>query len=225
MANIKVLIFAKYPQPGLVKTRMTPPLTQDQAAAVHCASILAVCERTNVLPNVKTILVVTPDEKKNELKNIVSDNVDEYWAQGAGDLGERLIRAVDRAFSLSADAVILLGADSPTIPDEYFHHTIELLARHDAVLGPCEDGGYYLLALSSPMPALFQNINWGSENVADETRKRAADEAIDLSELKTWYDLDRYEDLVRAKRDLQSVSKDDLPNTFALKERIDELVS
>lgn len=225
MANIQALIFAKYPQPGRVKTRMTPPLTPEQAAGIHCASLLAVCERINALTDVETILVVTPDEQLDKFKKIVPDNVDDYWTQGAGDLGERLTRAVDRAFSQDADAVILLGADSPTTPNEIFLQTIGLLSKHDAVLGPCEDGGYYLLALSKPLPALFQNIDWGSENVADQTRARAADGAIDLSELKTWYDLDRYEDLVRAQRDLQSVSKDVLPHTFALKERIDELTS
>lgn len=225
MADIKALIFAKYPQPGLVKTRMTPPLTNEQAASIHCASLLAVCERVKTLPDVEIILVGTPDEKLDEFTKIVSDNVDQYWTQGAGDLGERLSRAVDRAFSLSADAVILLGADSPTIPDEYFHQTIDLLSQRDAVLGPCEDGGYYLLALSKPLPALFQHIDWGSENVADQTRKRAAEGTIDLSELKTWYDLDRYDDLLRAKRDLQSVSKHNQPDTFALKERIDKLTS
>ena len=224
MKNVYTLIFAKYPQPGRVKTRMVPPLTAKQAATLHQRSLHAVCEKVSALKDIETILVVTPDDQLENFQPVLPDCAGDYWSQGAGDLGERLIRAVDRAFSEKADAVILLGADSPTLPIEFLQKTIERLSNHDAVVGPCEDGGYYLLALSKPQPELFDDIDWGSDNVADQTRGRATATNIDLFVLRTWYDLDRVEDLVRAQRDLQATTQDQQPAAYALKTYIDELL-
>lgn len=224
MKNGYALIFAKYPQPGLVKTRMVPPLTDDQAAKLHRLCLQSVCERVSANNNTKPILVFTPDHQLESFQNIVSDHVDDYWPQGGGDLGERLIRAINHAFSQHADHVILLGADSPTFPIEILTQTIEKLTHHDAVIGPCDDGGYYLLAMTRPQPELFRDIDWGSDKVADQTKERAAYAAIDLFELASWYDIDRYDDLVRAQSDLKDTSQFQWPVTYGLKSYIDELI-
>lgn len=223
MKSVYTLIFAKAPQAGLVKTRMTPPLTENQAALLHQRCLQSVCERVSTLET-KLILVFTPDDQREVFQNLISDHIDDYWPQGAGDLGDRLNRAVDRAFSLCADAVILLGADSPTLEIEILHQTIEQLSQHEVVLGPCEDGGYYLLAMSHPQPDLFRDIDWCSDCVADQTLERAAVAKIDVFELQTWYDLDRYGDLALAQRDLSTQSTNHLPATKKLQEYIDELI-
>jgi len=224
MKNGYALIFAKFPQSGLVKTRMVPPLTDDQAAKLHRLCLQSVCERVSANNNTKPILVFTPDHQLESFQNIVSDHVDDYWPQGGGDLGERLIRAINHAFSQNADHVILLGADSPTLPIEILTQTIEKLTHHDAVIGPCDDGGYYLLAMNKPQPELFRDIDWGSDKVADQTKARAAHTTIDLFELASWYDIDRYDDLVRAQSDLKDASQDQWPVTYRLKSFIDELI-
>lgn len=179
---------------------MVPPLTPTEAAELHTASLLAVCERVGSLENLDTKLVVTPDERVSDLGKLVAAN--ECWPQGSGDLGQRLTRATDRAFCAGAEGVLLLGADSPTLPVSFLATAAAKLSRHQAVLGPSEDGGYYLLGLRQPLPVLLQRIDWGGEKVADQTRQRAAAAGIDLWELPIWYDLDRFDDLKRAVADL-----------------------
>jgi len=224
MKNGYVLIIAKFPQPGLVKTRMVPSLTDDQAAKLHRVCLHSVCERVSANKNTKPILVFTPDNQLESFQHFVSDHVDDYWPQGGGDLGVRLIRAINHAFSQNAERVILLGADSPTLPIEILPQTIEKLTHHDAVIGPCDDGGYYLLAMTSPQPELFRDIDWGSDKVADQTKERAVHSAIDLYELASWYDIDRYDDIVRAQDDLKDTSQNQWPVTYRLKTYIDELI-
>lgn len=225
MNNVYTLIFAKYPLPGLVKTRMVPPLTDDQAAKLHRLCLQSVCERVSANKNTKPILVYTPDNQLASFQNFISGHVDDYWPQGEGDFGERLIQSINHAFSQKADCVILLGADSPTLPIEILHQTIEKLTHYDAVIGPCDDGGYYLLAMTRPLLELFRDIDWGSNKVTDQTKERAAQAAIDLYELASWYDIDRYDDLVRAQGDLKDTSQDQWPVTYRLKSYIDELIA
>jgi hypothetical protein len=98
------------------------------------------------------------------------------------------------------------------------------LRVHDAVLGPCEDGGYYLLGLRRPAPELFERIDWGGVDVADQTRRRAAEAGVDLCELPPWYDLDRFDDLERAAHDLTKMTDPSQPLASALRCLIDTIV-
>lgn len=204
---------------------MVPPLTPDEAAALHRASLLAVCERAFDSTQHKTIVVGTPDERVNDLSVLMADTVTECWPQGDGDLGQRLARATDRAFTRGADGVILLGADSPTLPAHVLSDAAASLVRHDAVLGPTDDGGYYLLALRRRQPALFERIDWGGAQVADQTRQRATAAGLDLHELPSWYDLDRFDDLIRAAPDLARLADDEaLPTVRALRDLVTRLI-
>jgi hypothetical protein len=262
VARITALIFAKYPDPGAVNTRMVGPLTAIEAAAVHEASLLAVCELVGGVDELEPILVVTPDDRAAELRAVVEGRrvpclhghspgkrarpstcspdfcgtgfqpvkqtgykpVPHYtdcWPQGEGGLGQRLTRAMDRAFGLGAKGVLLLGADSPTLPTGFLNRAVASLVEHDAVLGPCEDGGYYLLGIRRRLPMLFERIDWGSAHVADQTRQRAAEAGIDLHALPSWYDLDRFDDLKRAARDLAETADESQPAAVALRSLID----
>jgi hypothetical protein len=216
VSRVTALIFAKYPEPGSVNTRMVPPLTPAEAAALHGASLLAVCERVAGVGRVDAKLVVTPDERADVLLRVVADYVAECWPQGNGALGRRLTRATDRALENSASGVLLLGADSPTLPMSYVTDAVAALDKYDAVLGPCDDGGYYLLGMRRRLPALFDRIDWGGPDVADQTRDRAAAIGANLSELPTWYDLDRCADLQRAARDLMDETNLTEPASIAL---------
>lgn len=220
-----MLIFAKYPEPGAVKTRMVPPLSPDEAAALHRASLLTICERVHWLNQYEIIVVGTPDERVIDLSRLVADTVTECRPQGDGDLGQRLASATDRALGDGADGVILLGADSPTLPARVLADAATNLIRHDAVLGPTDDGGYYLLGLRQPQPALFERIDWGGAHVADQTRERATAAGLDLHELPSWYDLDRFDDLIRAAPDLARLADDErLPTVRALRDLVTRLI-
>ena len=225
MSQTVVLIFAKFPTAGAVKTRMTPPLTGEEAAALHEACLRTVCENVAGVDTLETKLVVTPDDRAIDLGRSVGLHECDAWPQGDGNLGDRLNRAVVRAFDSDARSVLLLGADSPTLSVEKLHEAIDALDEHQAVLGPCEDGGYYLLGLSAPTPALLTGIDWGSDCVADQTRQRADEAGVDLHELSTWYDLDRIEDVVRARRDLTDADLSARPMARALLALVTGLVN
>ena len=225
MRQTVVLIFAKYPTAGAVKTRMTPPLSGEEAVELHEACLRMVCENVASVDTLETKLVVTPDDRAIDLAHRVGLHEGDAWPQGDGDLGDRLNRAVVRAFDSDARSVLLLGADSPTLSAEKLHEAIDALDDHQAVLGPCEDGGYYLLGLNVPTPALLTGIDWGSDCVADQTRQRADEAGIDLHELSTWYDLDRFEDVARARRDLTDADLSARPMARALMALVTGLVN
>ncbi len=217
------LIFAKYPTPGQVKTRLVPPLTPQQATDLHRAALAATCELVRAVGGVRSVLVGTPDDTVALLARQLDTLIDDHWPQGGGSLGDRLVRAADRAFADGASAVLLFGADSPTIPIAYIRQAICSLEHHHAVMGPCYDGGYYLLGLAGPQPALLDRIDWGSDRVAEQTRAQARSTDIDLYELPTWHDIDRWADLPRAVKALGEY--DDLgPRRRALKQEIDKLL-
>jgi len=252
--NATALIFAKYPTPGQVKTRLVPPLTPEEAANLHRASLAATCELVRAAGVSRSVLVVTPDDATHRLADELCEpepqaehspgapgacavlreppehsmqnarQLDDTWSQGTGSLGERLVRAADRAFAEGASKVLLFGADSPTIPMDHIHEAIASLGRHPAVIGPCDDGGYYLLGLASPQPVLFDGIDWGSERVAEQTRAQARAAGIDLHELPAWHDIDRWSDLERAA--LSLAGYDDLGrNRAALRNMIRRLLA
>ncbi len=200
--RIAALIFAKYPEPGAVKTRMVPPLSPHEAAALHSAALTVVCEQVRSHSVLEPALIVTPDHRTGDFARRFADSQLPCWPQGDGDLGQRLLRAVGKAFDADVDGVLLLGADSPTLPFGYLQDAVAMLADHDMVLGPSEDGGYYLLGLRRTIPALFDGIDWGGSKVADQTRHRAIRAGINPVELPVWYDLDRFDDLCRARCDL-----------------------
>ncbi len=225
MRQTVVLIIAKYPTAGAVKTRMTPPLSGEEAAALHEACLRMVCENVASVGTLETKLVVTPDDRTIDLARHVGFHEAEAWPQGDGDLGDRLSRAVARAFDSDARNVLRLGADSPTLPISRLREALDALTDHQAVLGPCDDGGYYLLGLSAATPALLTGIDWGSDCVADQTRRRADEAGIDLHQLSTWYDLDRFEDIVRARRDLTDADLSARPMARALLELVTGLVN
>ncbi len=204
MTDIRVLIFAKYPEPGAVKTRMVPPLTFEQAATLHRLSLQTVCEIVLDTARLDATLVVTPDDTVASFGSVVERSDVACWPQGDGDLGSRLRRAVSRVFEDGCRGVVLLGADSPTLPVSYLQDAISALGKHDVVMGPCDDGGYYLLGLRGPHTALFEQIDWGGSLVASQTRARAGAADLDLAELPTWYDLDRFDNLARAADDLRT---------------------
>jgi hypothetical protein len=224
MDHPRVIVFAKYPDPGRVKTRMVPPLTHEQAARLHQACLEAVLEQVLLIKGIDVRLAVSPDDKVSALSSAVGITPGRCQPQGEGDLGARLRRAMTSAFDEGASAVLFLGSDSPTLPVDHIRDAIAKLRPEaqdtspaDAVMGPCVDGGYYLLGLSRPIPSLFEGVDWGSERVADQTRARAGDAGIRSVELPTWHDVDRFEDLRQVHDDFAGLrASSPLPNASQL---------
>ena len=100
-----------------------------------------------------------------------------------------------------------MDSDSPNLPSCFLKDAFERLDDHEVVLGPCEDGGYYLIGLTSIIPALFEDIPWSTARVTEVTRQRASEQGVKISMLDKWYDVDTYKELLKLKDDLDSDPK------------------
>ncbi|HSQ59977.1 MAG TPA: TIGR04282 family arsenosugar biosynthesis glycosyltransferase [Acidobacteriota bacterium] len=184
-----VAVFAKAPVAGRVKTRLVPPLTHPEAAAIARACLEETLGRFPArVPAAWTLFLDgAPDEA---LRAVAARAGVAIAPQGEGDLGARLERAFRRLREEGARRVVAIGADSPTLPPERIAEALEALRRSDAVIGPAEDGGYYLVGLSRDAGDLFRETPWGTGDVARVAAERARARGLGLERLPEWYDVD-----------------------------------
>lgn len=194
-SNKRLLIFAKYPQAGRVKTRLVPPLTHADAAALYRAFLLDTLEHLYAeLESVAIHLLVDRQEDIVPMRELIGeieggDEIILGLQRGEG-LGERLTNAFIDAFSLGEGRVCVFGSDHPTLPVEYVRQAFDDLAVHDVVLGPVEDGGYYLLGLNHRIDPLFSEMPWSGPTLFASTVERAAELKLRVGLLRQWYDID-----------------------------------
>ncbi len=119
----------------------------------------------------------------------------ELIVQSGGDLGERIANALSDALGRGHPRAVVVGSDAPTLPPARLRQALDLSATHDLVLGPCFDGGYYLIGLRAVIPELFANIVWSSERVLVDSVRRATDKGHSVALLDPWYDVDTAADL------------------------------
>lgn len=191
-----LLVFARAPVPGRVKTRLVPLLGEEGAARLH-QKLLRKTLATAVKSGLQVTLCCTPSAKKFEGK--IASTI-QLQSQGRGDLGARLYRACSRALRAHR-YVIVIGSDCPVLRVSDLRAAPRALrAGADTVLSPAEDGGYALIGLSRVRRSLFTGIDWGSERVLAQTRRRLKRLGWRWQELRTVWDVDRPEDVARMKR-------------------------
>lgn len=193
-----VLVFAKLPVPGQVKTRLAQDVGPEQAAALYAGMGRAVVDRLRGGPY-RLIVCHDPPERSEEVAAWLGRSGTEFWPQRAGDLGERLAHALALALG-QADRVCVVGTDAPDLDRSLVAQAFANLGPGRIVLGPARDGGYYLLGLTEPCPALFRDIQWSTPSVADQTRARAQAEGLIVVELPPLTDVDTVADLPPAQR-------------------------
>ena len=170
MLPIKLVIMVKAPRPGAVKTRLARTLGDDPACRAYRE--LVDCLVRNLAGLSPVELRFTPDDAKSEIQSWLAPG----WtaaAQGPGDLGQRLQRAVRDSIAAGPVRLVIVGSDCPWIGAEDIREAWERLADQDLVLGPARDGGYWLIGVNRPQPALFANIAWSTEAVFGQTMERA----------------------------------------------------
>jgi rSAM/selenodomain-associated transferase 1 len=184
-----VAILAKAPLAGRVKTRLVPPLTPLEAAGVARACLEETLGRFPArVPAVWTLFLDgAPDELLRAAAARAGARIE---PQGEGDLGARLERAFARLRREGARRVVAIGADSPTLPPERIAEALAFLESRDAVIGPADDGGYYLIGLSREAGDLFRDTPWGTADVARVAAERARARGFTLEHLASWYDVD-----------------------------------
>lgn len=208
-----VAIVAKAPRAGAVKTRICPPLAPAEAAALHRAFLLDTIESVRRLPRATLALAYAPPEERAFFEALGGDAL--LIPQIGPDLGARLARVFEVLLVAGFDAVLALGADSPTLPAPFLRRAMELLAdpRVDVVLGPSEDGGYYLVGLRAPRPELFEAIPWSTAGTFSATLARARGAGMTVACLPTWYDIDTPEDLRRLRSAIANAGRRVAPHT------------
>lgn len=183
-------LFAKRPVAGEVKTRLAAETSPEWAAQVADAFLHDCLDRFGTV-HADRILAYAPDDAGTFFANVVSSQ----WRltpQGDGDLGVRMARFYTREMQAGAQRIVLLGADSPTLPLSFIEQAFAELERADVVIGPATDGGYYLLGCTRRLPPIFEGITWGSGDVLTQTIQRLGDARLAL--LPPWYDVDTLED-------------------------------
>jgi rSAM/selenodomain-associated transferase 1 len=191
-----LIIFAKEPLPGEVKTRLCPPLSPQAAARLYGRFLEDVLEEMAGLPRIPVVLAYTPEAARPFFQNLASPDT-HLVAQAGKDLGERLQQAFAWGFAQRAATVLIRNSDSPDLPGSLVLEAQEVLAsgRAQVVLGPCPDGGYYLVGLKTPRPRLFQGINWSSPTVLADTLAQAGRLGLRVHLLPSWLDIDTAADL------------------------------
>lgn len=195
-----LVIFAKAPIAGQVKTRLCPALTEDEAATLHGSFVLDTLERTKAaagtfkLP-LDRFLACAPSSAHVFFRIMEARHGVTLLDQEGDDLGARMRQSFDRVFARGYRQVCLVGTDVPSLPLTHYRDAFAALTRQDLVLGPAEDGGYYLIGMTAPHPALFENIPWSTDQVLALTQQNAAAEGLKTALLPPWNDVDTLDDL------------------------------
>jgi hypothetical protein len=198
-----LIVIAKEPVPGQVKTRLCSLWTLEEAAELYRRFLLDTFELAARLQGVTVTVAYFPSEAEETFK-AMAPLAFELMLQRGADLGERLSGAFEQLFSLGYERVVAIGADSPTLPPAYIGWSFELLAGTELALGPSADGGYYLIGMKAFHPELFQGVAMGTERVFSQTLKRARQANLRVSLLPPWYDVDTQDDLERLRAELHA---------------------
>lgn len=198
--DARILIFAKAPVPGYVKTRLIPALGAEGAASLYTGLLKQTVESVVAADLAPVQLWCAPDSANAFFQRLASQYDLLLCDQSGAGLGERMRHAAGLALNAS-DAVLLMGADCPLLSGIHLAQALQwLMDGEDAVLGPAEDGGYVLLGLRQNSAALFEEIPWGSDQVLELTRRRLAKLGWRWQELEPLWDLDRPVDFERWRR-------------------------
>jgi uncharacterized protein len=230
-------VMTKAPQAGRVKTRLVPPLTPEEAAELNkcflrdtAAAFSTACScppagdgsKTRLTPQrheshseaaiarARGIAVYTPVGAESAYTDVIPADFS-LLPQRGDEFGERLFFAIEDLFKCGFESVCLIDSDSPTVPAENFEQAVELLSTSEdrVVLGPSDDGGYYLIGMKKPHRHLFEQIDWSTERVLNQTMQRATEIGIEVKLLPTGYDVDDDASLRRLCNELLGEKGDD----------------
>jgi hypothetical protein len=202
-------VMAKAPRPGYSKTRLSPPLRPDQAAALSAAFLRDISENIALAARQVPItgyIAYAPDGQEAMFDGLLAPGTGLLLADGSPlmppdvqGFGRCLLHAVLAMLARGHRSAVVLNSDSPTLPTALLMRTAAALAAEGdrVVLGPADDGGYYLLGMKAAHAHLFSGIAWSTDSVAETTRLRAAQLGLPVVELPTWYDVDDHAALIR----------------------------
>lgn len=196
--NETLIIFTRYPEPGKTKTRMIPALGEEGAAKLQrqmTENTLAKAKKLQEFHPVSVEIYFAGGNQQLMELWLGADVI--YRQQSEGDLGERMASAFERSFAAGMTGVVIIGTDCPDLDNQIMSEAFQWLEAHDLVLGPAQDGGYYLIGLRRLIPELFVGINWGTSQVRQQTVEIAGNLGLAIAFEPMLHDIDRPEDLSR----------------------------
>jgi len=198
-----LIVVAKRPTPGKAKTRLSPPLTPQLASALYECFLFDTLDQMRQVADSHHVIAYL--DEPDYFQRLAPDF--ELIPQEGHDLGERLDNAITSYLSRGYERVVIMDSDSPTLPPDYLTQAFRILADGaDVVLGPCDDGGYYLIGLKKPAPRLLREVDMSTPTVAAETIALAKEEGQNLISLPIWYDVDDVASLSRLMQEIEDLS-------------------
>jgi rSAM/selenodomain-associated transferase 1 len=198
-----LIVVAKRPAPGRTKTRLTPPLSPEQAAALYESFLQDTLELMRQVPGVRRAIAYLPVGARSYFAQLAPDF--DLIPQTGADLGVRLDNALTHYLEHGYDHAAIMNSDGPTLPSGHLRQAFTALSDHaDVVLGPSDDGGYYLIGLQRPAPRLLREVRMSTPHVTADTLALAREENLRVTLLPSWYDVDDVAALQRLRVELKS---------------------
>jgi rSAM/selenodomain-associated transferase 1 len=213
-----LLVIAKQPAAGHTKTRLTPPLAPADAARLYECFLRDTLDIARAVPDVRRLIYYAPAQAAGYFAGLAPDF--ELTPQQGQDLGERLDHVLTRCLRDGFERVVVMDSDSPTLPPAYVAQAFQALADHEVVLGPCEDGGYYLIGLTRPQPRLLREVRMSQPNVLRDTLALARQADLRVALLPAWYDVDTVQELAQLQAELARPANGVAPRTRSLLARL-----
>lgn len=201
-----IVVMAKAPVPNMVKTRLTPPLEPKEASRLYYNFLLDKIGQVKSIGEALHFIAFTPPSSESFFKSIIPPDFS-LIIQSGKDLGERMIYISRGLFAHGEKKVIILDSDTPNLPTGYIREGLTRLDEADVVLGPSDDGGYYLIGMRSFIPEIFRGIPWSTAMVTEFTINKIQALGLKFSTLPGWYDVDTVIDLKRLMKDVELPSK------------------
>jgi rSAM/selenodomain-associated transferase 1 len=195
-----LLVVAKRPAAGGTKTRLSPPLSPQQAAELYECFLRDTLDLIRSLHQVQPGLAYMPATAQAYFSALAPD-FETVFQQGA-NLGERLDYCLSVSLQRGYQQAVIMSSDVPNLPSSFLRQAFQGLQQADVVLGPCDDGGYYLIGLKRPAPRLLREVHMSTDHVTADTLVLAREEGLQVHILPTWYDVDDAETLARLRADL-----------------------
>jgi len=195
----RLLLFVREPRAGAAKTRLIPALGAAGAAELYRRLAEHAAREAARLAGqgVDTVLLVDPPDRCDAVARWLGPPF-RAVSQAAGDLGARLRGGFDAAFGDGVRRIVAIGSDCPALTTELIGEAFRCLVAHDAVIGPAEDGGYYLIGLARPIAGIFDGVPWSTAATLTVTRERLAAAGASVRELPCLADVDTPRDLAAA---------------------------
>lgn len=205
-------IMAKQPQVGKSKTRLCPPLSLQEAADLSEALLLDTIALISQLPGIDLALAITPPDSRDYFTRVAPPEIRLLPVEGE-NIGDCLVQTLEALLDLGYYKALALNADGPSLPAGFIHQAVSLLDQADLVLGPGEDGGYYLVGMKRLHAGIFAGIPWSTSRVLSQTLARGQALGLSVALAPPWYDIDTVVELERLRKDLRELPAERLTHT------------